>query len=114
MRKVDSPEAGAYVLRLNTDNKWLRNEIKRLEASDTETESLTNEFGAVMASLAMSIMATPASEEPTSGGISAPSADDTSRDVGETIDWFTKAAAPIVASMRSFVGLSHDSQGEPL
>ena len=105
LRKIDSGN-GRYEFRYNADNKWLRKEILRAKATDDQAETLTQQFGAIMAALALAVMGahkvSPPTDEtlsdkadPASNGASAAS-------INDQVDWCTSATAPVVASIHAF------------
>ncbi|MDE0269556.1 MAG: hypothetical protein OXI96_11110 [Acidimicrobiaceae bacterium] len=115
LRKVDTGE-GSYEFRYNADNKWLRKEILRSKASNDTAEALTHQFGAIMAALALAVMGTRHQQltltnaEPEDA--SDPDGNSTRMEnVNDMVDWCTKAAAPVVASIRAFTNSSLSANG---
>lgn len=117
LRKVDIGD-GRYEFRFNVDNKYLQKEIVRVKATDAQTETLTRQFGSIMAGLALLVM----------GAEPLLTADEIPDDLADTerngtepvstndlVDWYTAAAAPVVASIQSFTDPSRadsDLQGD--
>ena len=105
LRKVDSGN-GRYEFRYNADNKWLRKEILRTRANDDQAETLTQQFGAINAALALAVMgahklSTPTEETP--GSAIDPQGNGTAAvSTNDLIDWCTSAAAPVIASIHAF------------
>ena len=103
IRKVDLGD-GKYELRFNADNNWLRTAIKQLKHHG-HAEALTQQFGSVMAMLALAVIDTRNKPSPNGESTTHGVHTETNNElpgVNGLVDWCTAAAAPIVASMHKF------------
>ncbi len=106
LRRIDNGN-GVYELRYNADNKWLRKEISRSNASEDQAADLRHQFGVVMAALGLAVMGAhqraangrSEHEDPTENGKPEMS-------INELVEWCTSAAAPVVASIHSLTSAS--------
>ena len=102
IRRVD--DSNGYELRFNADNRWLRNEIKKLDGRTELADILRRQFGSVMAMLALAVMdahnkTSPTSSSDEDGPSLLQTAETDGRTLNEQVDWVATAVAPVVASL---------------
>ena len=109
LRKIDSGN-GRFEFRYNADNKWLRKEVMRAKATDEQAETLTQQFGAIMAALALAVIGarklSPATDETPANATDSASNGAHAVSTNDLVDWCTAAAAPVVASIHAFTASS--------
>ena len=102
IRRIDGDEG--YELRYNADNKWLRHEIKKCGGRAEDADILRQQFGSVMALLALAVMDAHNKTSSSSGSAGEASshpqtAETGGRTLNEQVDWVATAVAPVVASL---------------